>query len=204
MKVQPKMILAASHNTELVKEVSRCELQVTQLWRNARSTTERRRTLWPAVDSNLNWTRCVVRLPSNTAEQVNSRVLIGNHDGSRCDLQVPQNEKQQWSHARTSRTLQVWTENIQPQVIIALSLRETDKSHPMNLLPALIFSLDLLLNLTARCLCACSVMQLIDHPPRTVQTPTMRSGGYGSIGRSSPKVRLFCFFYWTALRQIDC
>uniref|UniRef100_A0A8C4GTW8 Serine/threonine-protein kinase MRCK alpha n=1 Tax=Dicentrarchus labrax TaxID=13489 RepID=A0A8C4GTW8_DICLA len=28
-----------------------------------------------------------------------------------------------------------------------------------------------------------------DHPPRTVQTPTMRSGGYGSIGRSSPKVR---------------
>uniref|UniRef100_A0A3Q3LAH8 Serine/threonine-protein kinase MRCK alpha n=1 Tax=Mastacembelus armatus TaxID=205130 RepID=A0A3Q3LAH8_9TELE len=29
---------------------------------------------------------------------------------------------------------------------------------------------------------------LIDHPPRTVQTPTMRSGGYGSIGRSSPKL----------------
>lgn len=37
----------------------------------------------------------------------------------------------------------------------------------------------------------CSVMQLIDHPPRTVQTPTMRSGGYGSIGRSSPKVGHF-------------
>lgn len=37
----------------------------------------------------------------------------------------------------------------------------------------------------------CSVIQLIDHPPRTVQTPTMRSGGYGSIGRSSPKVRGF-------------
>lgn len=37
----------------------------------------------------------------------------------------------------------------------------------------------------------CSVVQLIDHPPRTVQTPTMRSGGYGSIGRSSPKVRPF-------------
>lgn len=35
----------------------------------------------------------------------------------------------------------------------------------------------------------CPVQQLIDHPPRTVQTPTMRSGGYGSIGRSSPKVR---------------
>lgn len=34
-------------------------------------------------------------------------------------------------------------------------------------------------------------MQLIDHPSRTVQTPTMRSGGYGSIGRSSPKVGHF-------------
>uniref|UniRef100_A0A3P8T916 Serine/threonine-protein kinase MRCK alpha n=1 Tax=Amphiprion percula TaxID=161767 RepID=A0A3P8T916_AMPPE len=31
-------------------------------------------------------------------------------------------------------------------------------------------------------------IELIDHPPRSVQTPTMRSGGYGSIGRSSPKV----------------
>lgn len=40
----------------------------------------------------------------------------------------------------------------------------------------------------------CSVLQLIDHPPRTVQTPTMRSGGYGSIGRSSPKVGV-CFFF---------
>ncbi|MEQ2160977.1 hypothetical protein GOODEAATRI_004931 [Goodea atripinnis] len=30
-------------------------------------------------------------------------------------------------------------------------------------------------------------IELIDHPGRTVQTPTMRSGGYGSIGRSSPK-----------------
>uniref|UniRef100_A0A672JSK9 Serine/threonine-protein kinase MRCK alpha n=1 Tax=Salarias fasciatus TaxID=181472 RepID=A0A672JSK9_SALFA len=29
---------------------------------------------------------------------------------------------------------------------------------------------------------------LIDQLPRPVQTPTMRSGGYGSIGRSSPKV----------------
>lgn len=80
---------------------------------------------------------------------------------------------------------------MQLQVIIAWSQCETDKWHPINLLPALIFSLDLLLNLTAWCLCACSVMQLIDHPPRTVQTPTMRSGGYGSIGRSSPKVRRF-------------
>uniref|UniRef100_UPI003AAD108E serine/threonine-protein kinase MRCK alpha isoform X9 n=1 Tax=Centroberyx gerrardi TaxID=166262 RepID=UPI003AAD108E len=34
---------------------------------------------------------------------------------------------------------------------------------------------------------------LIDHPPRTVQTPTMRSGGYGSIGRSSPKPKAHQF-----------
>ncbi|KAF3849554.1 hypothetical protein F7725_019273 [Dissostichus mawsoni] len=30
-------------------------------------------------------------------------------------------------------------------------------------------------------------------PPRTVQTPTMRSGGYGSIGRSSPKPKAHQF-----------
>ncbi|XP_054871864.1 serine/threonine-protein kinase MRCK alpha isoform X8 [Amphiprion ocellaris] len=35
--------------------------------------------------------------------------------------------------------------------------------------------------------------RLIDHPPRSVQTPTMRSGGYGSIGRSSPKPRAHQF-----------
>lgn len=35
------------------------------------------------------------------------------------------------------------------------------------------------------------VLQLIDLPARSVQTPTMRPGAYGSIGRSSPKVRLF-------------
>ncbi|XP_071385074.1 serine/threonine-protein kinase MRCK alpha isoform X3 [Centroberyx affinis] len=35
--------------------------------------------------------------------------------------------------------------------------------------------------------------RLIDHPPRTVQTPTMRSGGYGSIGRSSPKPKAHQF-----------
>uniref|UniRef100_A0A7N5ZSP8 Serine/threonine-protein kinase MRCK alpha n=1 Tax=Anabas testudineus TaxID=64144 RepID=A0A7N5ZSP8_ANATE len=34
---------------------------------------------------------------------------------------------------------------------------------------------------------------LIDHPPRAVQTPTMRSGGYGSIGRSSPKPKAHQF-----------
>uniref|UniRef100_A0A8C5NGP6 Serine/threonine-protein kinase MRCK alpha n=1 Tax=Gouania willdenowi TaxID=441366 RepID=A0A8C5NGP6_GOUWI len=34
---------------------------------------------------------------------------------------------------------------------------------------------------------------LIDQPPRTVQTPTMRSGGYGSIGRSSPKPKAHQF-----------
>ncbi|XP_029902862.1 serine/threonine-protein kinase MRCK alpha isoform X7 [Myripristis murdjan] len=35
--------------------------------------------------------------------------------------------------------------------------------------------------------------RLIDHPPRAVQTPTMRSGGYGSIGRSSPKPKAHQF-----------
>uniref|UniRef100_A0A673VVX9 Serine/threonine-protein kinase MRCK alpha n=1 Tax=Salmo trutta TaxID=8032 RepID=A0A673VVX9_SALTR len=34
---------------------------------------------------------------------------------------------------------------------------------------------------------------LIDHPPRTVQTPTLRPGGYGSIGRSSPKPKAHQF-----------
>ncbi|XP_061667404.1 serine/threonine-protein kinase MRCK alpha isoform X2 [Syngnathoides biaculeatus] len=34
---------------------------------------------------------------------------------------------------------------------------------------------------------------LIDHSHRTVQTPTMRSGGYGSIGRSSPKPKAHQF-----------
>uniref|UniRef100_A0A667XPC7 Serine/threonine-protein kinase MRCK alpha n=1 Tax=Myripristis murdjan TaxID=586833 RepID=A0A667XPC7_9TELE len=36
-------------------------------------------------------------------------------------------------------------------------------------------------------------IELIDHPPRAVQTPTMRSGGYGSIGRSSPKPKAHQF-----------
>uniref|UniRef100_A0A3P8TB17 Serine/threonine-protein kinase MRCK alpha n=1 Tax=Amphiprion percula TaxID=161767 RepID=A0A3P8TB17_AMPPE len=36
-------------------------------------------------------------------------------------------------------------------------------------------------------------IELIDHPPRSVQTPTMRSGGYGSIGRSSPKPKAHQF-----------
>uniref|UniRef100_A0A8C3B4I1 non-specific serine/threonine protein kinase n=1 Tax=Cyclopterus lumpus TaxID=8103 RepID=A0A8C3B4I1_CYCLU len=36
-------------------------------------------------------------------------------------------------------------------------------------------------------------IELMDHPPRTVQTPTMRSGGYGSIGRSSPKPKAHQF-----------
>ncbi|XP_061560728.1 serine/threonine-protein kinase MRCK alpha isoform X5 [Phycodurus eques] len=36
-------------------------------------------------------------------------------------------------------------------------------------------------------------IELIDHSPRTVQTPTMRSGGYGSIGRSSPKPKAHQF-----------
>ncbi|XP_014888040.1 serine/threonine-protein kinase MRCK alpha isoform X10 [Poecilia latipinna] len=36
-------------------------------------------------------------------------------------------------------------------------------------------------------------IELIDHPGRAVQTPTMRSGGYGSIGRSSPKPKAHQF-----------
>ncbi|XP_024909374.1 serine/threonine-protein kinase MRCK alpha, partial [Cynoglossus semilaevis] len=36
-------------------------------------------------------------------------------------------------------------------------------------------------------------IELIDHPPRTIQTPTMRSGGHGSIGRSSPKPKAHQF-----------
>uniref|UniRef100_G3NLJ6 Serine/threonine-protein kinase MRCK alpha n=1 Tax=Gasterosteus aculeatus aculeatus TaxID=481459 RepID=G3NLJ6_GASAC len=36
-------------------------------------------------------------------------------------------------------------------------------------------------------------IELVDHPPRAVQTPTMRSGGYGSIGRSSPKPKAHQF-----------
>ncbi|XP_015247375.1 PREDICTED: serine/threonine-protein kinase MRCK alpha isoform X6 [Cyprinodon variegatus] len=36
-------------------------------------------------------------------------------------------------------------------------------------------------------------IELIDHPGRTVQTPTMRSGGYGSIGGSSPKPKAHQF-----------
>ncbi|KAG7271604.1 hypothetical protein CRUP_000104 [Coryphaenoides rupestris] len=36
-------------------------------------------------------------------------------------------------------------------------------------------------------------IELIDHSPRSGQTPTMRSGGYGSIGRSSPKPKAHQF-----------
>ncbi|XP_077367348.1 serine/threonine-protein kinase MRCK alpha isoform X7 [Festucalex cinctus] len=36
-------------------------------------------------------------------------------------------------------------------------------------------------------------IELIDHSPRAIQTPTMRSGGYGSIGRSSPKPKAHQF-----------
>ncbi|XP_057678550.1 serine/threonine-protein kinase MRCK alpha isoform X2 [Corythoichthys intestinalis] len=36
-------------------------------------------------------------------------------------------------------------------------------------------------------------IELIDHSPHAVQTPTMRSGGYGSIGRSSPKPKAHQF-----------
>ncbi|XP_077442563.1 serine/threonine-protein kinase MRCK alpha isoform X2 [Stigmatopora argus] len=36
-------------------------------------------------------------------------------------------------------------------------------------------------------------IELIDHSPHAVQTPTMLSGGYGSIGRSSPKPKAHQF-----------
>ncbi|XP_030200287.1 serine/threonine-protein kinase MRCK alpha isoform X2 [Gadus morhua] len=36
-------------------------------------------------------------------------------------------------------------------------------------------------------------IELIDHSPRSGQTPTLRSGGYGSIGRSSPKPKAHQF-----------
>uniref|UniRef100_A0A665WA54 Serine/threonine-protein kinase MRCK alpha n=1 Tax=Echeneis naucrates TaxID=173247 RepID=A0A665WA54_ECHNA len=45
---------------------------------------------------------------------------------------------------------------------------------------------------------------LIDHPPRTVQTPTMRSGGYGSIGRSSPKPKAHQFVVKTFNTPTKC
>uniref|UniRef100_A0A671WJG6 Serine/threonine-protein kinase MRCK alpha n=1 Tax=Sparus aurata TaxID=8175 RepID=A0A671WJG6_SPAAU len=45
---------------------------------------------------------------------------------------------------------------------------------------------------------------LIDHPPRTVQTPTMRSGGYGSIGRSSPKSKAHQFVVKTFNTPTKC
>ncbi|XP_075872977.1 serine/threonine-protein kinase MRCK alpha isoform X7 [Nelusetta ayraudi] len=45
---------------------------------------------------------------------------------------------------------------------------------------------------------------LIDHPPRSVQTPTMRSGGYGSIGRSSPKSKAHQFVVKTFNTPTKC
>uniref|UniRef100_A0A3Q0RU79 Serine/threonine-protein kinase MRCK alpha n=1 Tax=Amphilophus citrinellus TaxID=61819 RepID=A0A3Q0RU79_AMPCI len=45
---------------------------------------------------------------------------------------------------------------------------------------------------------------LIDHPPRSVQTPTMRSGGYGSIGRSSPKPKAHQFVVKTFNTPTKC
>uniref|UniRef100_A0A665W9Q9 Serine/threonine-protein kinase MRCK alpha n=1 Tax=Echeneis naucrates TaxID=173247 RepID=A0A665W9Q9_ECHNA len=47
-------------------------------------------------------------------------------------------------------------------------------------------------------------IELIDHPPRTVQTPTMRSGGYGSIGRSSPKPKAHQFVVKTFNTPTKC
>ncbi|XP_071334725.1 serine/threonine-protein kinase MRCK alpha isoform X2 [Trachinotus anak] len=47
-------------------------------------------------------------------------------------------------------------------------------------------------------------IELIDHPPRTVQTPTMRSGGCGSIGRSSPKPKAHQFVVNTFNTPTKC
>ncbi|XP_075872975.1 serine/threonine-protein kinase MRCK alpha isoform X5 [Nelusetta ayraudi] len=47
-------------------------------------------------------------------------------------------------------------------------------------------------------------IELIDHPPRSVQTPTMRSGGYGSIGRSSPKSKAHQFVVKTFNTPTKC
>ncbi|XP_041831091.1 serine/threonine-protein kinase MRCK alpha isoform X2 [Melanotaenia boesemani] len=47
-------------------------------------------------------------------------------------------------------------------------------------------------------------IELIDHPPRAVQTPTMRSGGYGSIGRSSPKPKAHQFIVKTFNTPTKC
>ncbi|XP_075994751.1 serine/threonine-protein kinase MRCK alpha isoform X3 [Genypterus blacodes] len=47
-------------------------------------------------------------------------------------------------------------------------------------------------------------IELIDHPPRSVQTPTMRSGGYGSIGRSSPKPKAHQFVVKTFTTPTKC
>ncbi|XP_072295636.1 serine/threonine-protein kinase MRCK alpha, partial [Eucyclogobius newberryi] len=47
-------------------------------------------------------------------------------------------------------------------------------------------------------------MELIDHPGRNVQTPTMRSGGYGSIGRSSPKPKAHQFVVKTFNTPTKC
>uniref|UniRef100_A0A3Q4I0Z9 Serine/threonine-protein kinase MRCK alpha n=1 Tax=Neolamprologus brichardi TaxID=32507 RepID=A0A3Q4I0Z9_NEOBR len=46
-------------------------------------------------------------------------------------------------------------------------------------------------------------IELIDHP-RSVQTPTMRSGGYGSIGRSSPKPKAHQFVVKTFNTPTKC
>ncbi|KAG7507969.1 serine serine/threonine-protein kinase MRCK alpha isoform X3 [Solea senegalensis] len=47
-------------------------------------------------------------------------------------------------------------------------------------------------------------IELMDHPPRIVQTPTMRSGGYGSIGRSSPKPKAHQFVVKTFSTPTKC
>uniref|UniRef100_H3CWH0 Serine/threonine-protein kinase MRCK alpha n=1 Tax=Tetraodon nigroviridis TaxID=99883 RepID=H3CWH0_TETNG len=46
--------------------------------------------------------------------------------------------------------------------------------------------------------------RLMDHPARPAQTPTLRSGGYGSIGRSSPKSKAHQFVVKTFNTPTKC
>ncbi|CAL1586119.1 unnamed protein product [Knipowitschia caucasica] len=47
-------------------------------------------------------------------------------------------------------------------------------------------------------------IELIDHPGRPFQTPTMRSGGCGSIGRSSPKPKAHQFVVKSFITPTKC
>lgn len=67
MRIQ---LQTGSHNPEAVGEVRPGASQVTQLGRNARSTTKNKRGIVALADSNLNGTHCDVRLRLNKMKQV--------------------------------------------------------------------------------------------------------------------------------------